>query len=52
VTATFEDIGSRTRLTFAMRFDTVVECERIKLYVVEKNEENFDRLEAELARRR
>jgi hypothetical protein len=32
-----------------MRFRTAEECEKIRAFVVGKNEENLDRLEAELA---
>lgn len=49
VTATFEVVDARqTRLTFHMLFDTVAEYEATKPYAVEGNEQNFDRLEAEL----
>lgn len=48
VTATFEPMGDKTKLTFAMLFDSVEECEKVKMYVVPSNEENFDRLEAVL----
>ena len=33
-----------------MMFDTVEECNKLKPYVVDKNEENFDRLEVELGK--
>jgi uncharacterized protein YndB with AHSA1/START domain len=49
VTATFAEEGGKTRLTFRMRFETVAECEKVKRVAVGANEENFDRLEAELA---
>jgi uncharacterized protein YndB with AHSA1/START domain len=45
VTATFDDLGEKTRLTFRMLFDSVDECERVKLFAIESNEQNFDRLE-------
>jgi uncharacterized protein YndB with AHSA1/START domain len=51
VVATFEEIKDhQTRVTFRMIFDTVEECNRIKVFAVDKNEENFDRLEMELQR--
>ena len=50
VTATFAEQGRKTRLTFRMLFETAAECAKVKLYAVEANEQNFDRLEAELAR--
>lgn len=40
--------GLRTQVTFRMAFDDAEEAERVKMYVVPANEENFDRLEAEL----
>lgn len=50
VTATFEEMkASQTRLTFRMLFIDAAECQRIKAFVTEANEQNFDRLEAELA---
>jgi len=33
-----------------MIFDTVEECEKLKPFVVDKNEENFDKLEIELSK--
>jgi hypothetical protein len=33
-----------------MIFNTPEECNQVKVYAVDKNEENFDRLEAELHR--
>lgn len=36
---------NQTRLTFRMVFDTEEECNKLKGFVVDKNEENFDRLE-------
>lgn len=37
-----------TKVTFKMIFETEQECNKLKPYVVDKNEENFDRLAAEL----
>ena len=50
VTATFTELSGKTRLTFRMVFETPAECDRVRGFAVEANEENFDRLEAELAR--
>jgi uncharacterized protein YndB with AHSA1/START domain/catechol 2,3-dioxygenase-like lactoylglutathione lyase family enzyme len=50
VTATFAEQGPRTKVTFQMRFDSAAECERVKGFVVEANEQNFDRLEAVLSK--
>lgn len=50
VLAVFEETSpSSTRLVFKMLFDTAAECGKIKPYAIEKNEENFDRLEMELS---
>lgn len=49
VVAQFEDVGERrTRIIFKMLFNSAGECEKLKKFVVDKNEENFDRLENEL----
>ena len=47
VTATFEPVeGNKTLTTFRMLFNTVEDCDHAKKYVVEANEQNFDRLES------
>lgn len=49
VLATFEIVDdSCTYVTFRMLFDSEEECNKLKKFVVDKNEENFDKLEAEL----
>lgn len=49
VIADFEEVGpGETRLSFRMQFETVAECERVKVFAVECNEQNFDRLAAHL----
>lgn len=49
VVATFEEITSeQTNIVFRMIFDSPEECNKLKPFVVDKNEENFDRLEKEL----
>lgn len=51
VVATFEEVSSnKTSVVFKMLFNTVDECNKLKPYVVDKNEENFDRLEVELSK--
>lgn len=51
VVATFEKLDEkRTKLVFKMLFDTAEECRKIKVFAVDKNEENFDKLEVELTR--
>lgn len=48
VIATFEDEGGETKVTFRMIHNTPEECEKVKVFAVEANEQNFDRLEAVL----
>lgn len=49
IVALFEEISeTETRLIFKMLFDTPEECQKLRPYVVDKNEENFDKLEREL----
>ena len=49
VQAIFKEISAgKTEVTFKMVFNTVEECTKIKAFVAGKNEENMDRLEAEL----
>ena len=49
VLVTFEQISnSETKLVFKMLFNSIEECQKIKPFVIDKNEENFDRLENEL----
>lgn len=46
---TFAEEGSRTRVTWRMRFDSLEEGERVRSFIATANEENFDRLESLLA---
>ncbi len=49
VVATFDVVeNNKTKLVFKMLFDSAEECRKIKPFVVDKNEENFDKLETEL----
>lgn len=49
--AGFEELtASTTRVTFRMIFDTSEERDELMSIIPEKNEENFDRLEEELAK--
>ena len=51
IMATFHVVDSEhTQLVFKMLFETAEECTKLRPYVVDKNEENFDRLEVELAK--
>lgn len=49
MTMTLAPENGRTRLTWHMVFDSAAECERVRPFVPRCNEENLDRLEAELA---
>ena len=49
IVAEFEKMAAHsTKVIFRMVFGTQEECERLRSYAPEKNEENFDRLETEL----
>ena len=49
VLVTFEEISpNQTKLVFKQIFKTPEECMKVKKFAVDKNEENFDRLEKEL----
>lgn len=51
VVAEFEEVADgKTKLIFKMLFNTEAECMKLKKFVVDKNEENFDRLEIVLAK--
>ena len=47
--ARFEEVpGGKTAIRFRMQFNSKEECDKIRSSAPGKNEENFDRLEAEL----
>ena len=51
VVTTFEEVaGNKTKLTFRMQFNSKRECDKLRPFVTGKNEENFDKLEVELAK--
>ena len=51
VVVAFEKVSAeKTKIVFKMLFNSADECRKIKAFVVDKNEENFDRLEDELSR--
>lgn len=51
VSFTFEEVTDKsTKVVFKMIFNSIEECNKIKAFAVDKNEENFDRLEVELAK--
>lgn len=49
MTILFSEENGKTRLTWRMLHPTVEKCERVKAFAVDANEQNFDKLEAELA---
>lgn len=51
VVAAFEEISAeKTKIVFKMLFNSAEECKKIKVFAVDKNEENFDKLENELTK--
>lgn len=51
IIATFEEVSdSETKIVFRMVFETAEESNKLRPFVVDKNEENFDRLETELTK--
>jgi uncharacterized protein YndB with AHSA1/START domain len=50
MTITLTGQEGKTEIGWRMLFETSAECERVKKFAVEANEQNLDRLEAQLAR--
>lgn len=50
MTMTFEEEGGKSRLTWRLRFASEAEYNRVMGFIAAANEENFDRLEEELAK--
>lgn len=51
VVAIFEAVtDSTTKIVFKMLFSSADECSKVKKFAVDKNEENFDKLEIELSK--
>lgn len=49
ILVTFEEVSKdTTKIIFKMLFDSVAACNKLKPFVIDKNEENFDKLESEL----
>lgn len=49
VVATFDVVeNNKTNLIFKMLFDNAEDCRKVRPFAVDKNEENFDKLELEL----
>ena len=49
VTAIFEELGGKTKVTFRQLFETADACNGVKRYAVPANEQNFDKLAGHLA---
>lgn len=50
MTITLAEHGGKTKLTWRMLFESSPECEKVKKFAVDANEQNFDRLEAQMAK--
>ena len=51
LTITLDEVtGGKTKIGWRQRFETAEECARIKVYAVDGNEQNLDRLSAHLAK--
>jgi uncharacterized protein YndB with AHSA1/START domain len=51
VVTTFETVEeNKTKLIFRMQFNSQEECDKLRKFVPEKNEENFDKLEMTLTK--
>ena len=48
MTVIFTELAGKTLLTWRMLHETAAKCDEVRSFVVEANEQNFDRLEAEL----
>jgi len=48
LTATFDEVDNKTKLTWCMDFPSTEEYEKVKPYASKANEQNLDRLEAVL----
>ncbi len=50
MTIALAEEGGKTKITWRMLFESAADCDKVKKFAVEANEQNFDRLEAELAK--
>jgi uncharacterized protein YndB with AHSA1/START domain len=50
LTLTLDDQAGETAIGWRMRIETAEQCAKVKIFAVDANEQNLDRLEAELAR--
>ena len=51
MTITLAEQAGKTKIGWRMRFESAAECERVKKFAVEANEQNLDRLETQLAKK-
>jgi uncharacterized protein YndB with AHSA1/START domain len=49
MTMTFTELSGKTELTWSMRFESAAEATEARSFIIEANEQNFDRLQAYLA---
>jgi uncharacterized protein YndB with AHSA1/START domain len=49
MTMTFAEHSGKTELTWTMRFESAAEAREARSFIIEANEQNFDRLQAYLA---
>ena len=52
MTMLFADRGGQTELTWRMRFESLAEATKLRQFIYDANEQNFDRLAAHLANTR
>ncbi|MFD2639816.1 SRPBCC family protein [Piscibacillus salipiscarius] len=50
LTITLSELNGKTELTWHMLFDSASECNKVREFVVEANEQNLDRLETQLVK--
>ena len=50
MTVTLAEQAGKTKLTRRMLFESVAACDKVKRFAVEANEQNLDRLAAQLAK--
>lgn len=48
MTIHFEERGGKTQITWRMLHPTIEKCQQVKEFVIPANEQNLDKLEAEL----
>ena len=48
MTVSLAEDGGKTKLTWRMLFESATECDKVKKFAVDANEQNLDRIEAQL----